>query len=424
MARTVEIVIPYEPRIHQAQLHGLVDTNRFVVCVAHRRFGKTVAAINECIRQAVQCSRDRARVIYLAPQLKQAKAVAWDYLLHYSDGIPGREVNIAELRVDLPNGARIQLAGADNPDALRGIYIDFVVLDEVAQMPARAWSEVIRPALADREGRALFIGTPNGRNLFQELRNRAADGLAGWGLLEFRASDTHILAESELQAAKDVMTSDEYRQEFEASFEASVRGSIYGAELQIAREEGRITRVPADPALPVDTWWDIGVGDATAIWWVQRLNSEIRVIDYYEASGEGLPHYLGVLKSKRHTYGLHIGPHDLAVREFGTGRSRLETARDLGMHFTVCKALRLEDGIHAVRMALPRMYFDAERCRPGLEALQNYRWERNERLGEFRATPLHDWASHAADSMRYGALMLQSGKLESKPIEYPKHGFV
>jgi hypothetical protein len=204
------------------------------------------------------------------------------------------------------------------------------------------------------------------------------------------------------------MTPDEYNQEFEASFEAAVKGAIYAKELEQAREQGRVTKVPYDPALPVDTTWDLGIGDAMAVWFSQSTRGgEIRLIDYYEASGEGFPFYAKILSDRGYSYGKHWAPHDIQVRELGSGRSRLEVAAEHGIRFEVTPRLQasvsgeVEEGIHAVRMLFPRLWFDAEKCKVGLEALMHYRRDYNERLQEFKATPVHDFASHASDGLRY-----------------------
>jgi phage terminase large subunit len=409
-----QVIIPYAPRPLQLQIHQRLDEKRFGAVVCHRRFGKTVLAINQLIKSAATCEKERPRFGYIAPTLKQAKAVAWDYLKHYTDPIPGVSYNETELRADLPNEARIRLFGADNPDSLRGIYLDGVVLDEFPLMQGRTWSEVIRPLLADRMGWALFIGTPNGKNAFWDIYQQAtADN---WFRTSYKASETGVIDAAELKDAARMMTEDEYAQEFECSFEASVRGAVYAKELAQVRAQKRIARVPYDPILPVHTAWDLGVGDATAIWFAQVHGAERRIIDYYEASGEGLQHYAATLDKKGYKYGRHLAPPDIEVRELGSGRSRKEIAAGLGIRFEVVKGLRLEDGINAARMLLPTCYFDEDKCSAGIEALQNYRWDFNQRLDEFKSSPVHDWASHGADAFRYLALGLKQLP-ENKPLK-------
>lgn len=374
--------------------------------VCHRRFGKTVLGVNHLEKGALTCERERGRFAYIAPTYRQAKAVAWDYVKHYARPIPGVVFNESELRVDFPNESQVRLFGADNPDALRGVYFDGVVLDEFGLMQGKVWSEVVRPALADRMGWALFIGTPNGRNAFWEMRDFAASN-ADWFLAEHKASETGIIPKEELEAARQSMTEDAYAQEFECSFEASVRGAVYAKELTELREQGRVKELPWEPSVPVHTAWDLGMGDATAIWFVQMHNNEARVIDYYESSGEALGHYVNHLRTKPYTYGKHVVPHDANVRELGSGRSRIEILQSLGVQPQVAPALRLDDGIEAARMFLKRCWFDRDKCKQGLECLQNYRREENTRTGELKAEPVHDWASHGADAFRYAAITLK-----------------
>jgi len=388
------------------------------VLVAHRRFGKTVFCINELIDRAAANTLDNPRYAYVAPLLSQAKDVAWEYLKHYAARVDGGSAHESELRVDFPKGARIRLYGADNPDRLRGLYLDGVVLDEYAQMAPRIWPEVIRPALADRAGWAIFIGTPMGRNQFCYLYE-AARGKPDWFAALLRASDTGVIAAEELAAAAAVMSEDQYAQEFECSFDAAVAGSYYGSLLAKAEAEGRIGTVPWDPKLPVHTAWDLGIGDSTAIWFCQAAGRERRLIDYHESSGVGLDHYVRVLRDKPYVYGDHILPHDAEVRELGTGLSRVETLRSLGVNPRVLRADKLEDGINAVRNLLPRSWFDAVKCARGIEALRQYRREYDDRLKAFSARPLHDWTSHAADAFRYLAMGLRPAEESwSLPLRY------
>jgi hypothetical protein len=409
--------IAYRPRPQQKAIHAGIDAHRFSTIVCHRRFGKSVMGINHLQKGALTCKLPRPRYAYIGPTYRQAKQTIWDYAQHYSSTIPGVEKNQAELRVDYPNGGRVQLHGADNPDSLRGSYWDGVVLDEYGLMASNVFTEVIRPALSDRGGWAVFLGTPNGHNQFYEAYQHAK-GDPSWFCAVYKASETGILSAAELTDARKVMTDDEYRQEFECSFEAAIKGSIYGKELEKAKVDGRITRIPYEPLLPVDTDWDLGVGDATAIWFSQTLTSgEVRLIDYVEASGEGLPYYVNLLQSKGYSYGDHWAPHDIQVREFSSGRSRFDTAKGLGIHFKVSPRIPIEDGIHAGRMLFPRCYFDEVKCAAGLEALQHYRRDYNSRLNEFKSTPIHDVFSHAADAFR--GLATRPGRKKVVPLQAP-----
>jgi hypothetical protein len=401
MGAVTEITIPYAPRPLQRTIHQALERHRFSVAVCHRRFGKTVLAINQLQKAALLCNKPRPRFAYIAPTYTMGKAIAWDYMRHYAAPIPGVVANISELRVDYPNGGQCRIYGADNPDSLRGIYLDGVVLDEYGLMAPNVFSEVIRPLISDRLGWVLFIGTPNGKNQFYDIVQQAQRE-SDWFFAEYKASQTNLIPASELASARQSMTDDEYAQEFECSFEASVKGAVFAREIIQAREAGRVTRVPYDPALAVDTDWDLGVGDATAIWFSQTLYSgEVRLIDYYESTGQGLAHYRNVLNERGYTYGTHWAPHDIQVRELTSGHSRLDAARQLGINFQISpKVESLEDGIHAARMLLPRCWFDADKAQRGLECLQHYRWDYNTRINEFKHLPVHDWASHGADAFR------------------------
>ena len=383
-----------------------MQQKRWGVVVCHRRFGKTVWAINHILRDALISPKKTPRFAYMAPTYRQAKNVAWDYIKQFAGKIPNVKFHETELRCDLPTGARISLLGAENPDSLRGIYLDGCVMDEVADMPENVFPEVIRPALSDRKGWCVFVGTPKGHNAFYDKYEEATAN-DDWLAAVYKASETGILDDEELEAARAMMTNDQYAQEFECSWNANVPGAIYGKELEAVQAEGRITNVPYDPSARVDTWWDLGVGDSTAIWFTQTVGRAIHVIDYYEARGEGLPHYCKVLSSKNYLYGDHNAPHDIEVRELGSGKSRREVAWDLGLNFRVVPKLPIEDGIHAAQMLIPRLWIDREKCKQGLECLRQYHRAYNERTRSFRASPVHDWSSHAADAFRYLAVGLR-----------------
>lgn len=407
----MEVVIPYAPRPHQREIHKAIDANRFSVVVAHRRAGKTVAAINHIIKAALQCEREAPRFAYIAPTYTQAKRVAWDYLLKYTQPLSAT-ANISELRVDF-YGRRISLYGADNPDSLRGIYLDGVVLDEVGDMNPKIWNEVVRPALSDRLGWALFIGTPKGANHFKDLRDRAEKE---WVLLEFKASQTGIVPQEELDAARKEMGDDKYNQEFECSFNAAVEGSYYGAILNGLDQQGRFCEITRDDLCKTYAAWDLGVGDSTAIWIAQVAGQEVRLLDYIENHGQGLDWYVRELKSRNWEKAENLLPHDVEVRELGTGRSRLEMLREAGLDCTVLPRLPVDDGIAAVRRLLPRCWFDPK-TKQGLDCLRNYRREYDEKRNVFFDKPLHDWASHGSDAFRYLAVGMNQTSNWGKPIQ-------
>lgn len=398
-----EVVIPYRPREVMKAYHD--RSERFACLVAHRRCGKTVAAVNDLIRDALTIERNDVRVAYIAPYYSQAKNIAWDYAKYYSNPIPGIKINESELRIDYPNGARFRLFGADNYDTMRGLYFDAVVLDEPADFPVSAWPTVIRPALSDRKGRATFIGTPKGKNEFWETYEMARKD-DSWYCAMHKASETGYVDADELLEAKKIMGEDRYEQEFECSFEAAITGAYYATEMKAASNEGRITNVRYDKSMGVTVSFDLGIGDSTALVFAQYApNGEIRIIDYYESSGVGLDHYAKVLQEKPYVYDQFILPHDVQVKELGTGKSRLETLDNLGIRpIEIAPKLRVDDGIQAARSMLDRCWFDEDNTTRLVECLRQYRRAYDEKGKAWRSNPLHDWTSHGADSFRYLAV--------------------
>lgn len=400
---TVTVQSPYGPRHEFLPFHARKE--RWAISVAHRRAGKTVACINDLVARAASCDKSNPRFAYIAPQLNQAKDIAWAYLLEYTDCFgEDRKANQSELWVELPNnGARIRIYGADNPDRLRGIYLDGVVLDEFGDMDPTVWTQVVRPALSDRKGWAVFIGTPKGKNTFHKLWTAAQED-EDWFTLKLAASVTKRLDDKELSDAKKMMSADEYAQEYECSFDAAVRGAYYAKELIEAEDAGRVTNVPHDPRLLTHTAWDLGMADSTVVWFIQTHGMETRVIDVLKGEGVALDWYVRQLQERGYLYGNHYLPHDVEVREMGTGKSRREVLEALGLKVTVCPNIPVADGIQAARMLLPTCWFDKVKCKEGLEALRMYRRDYDEKRQEFRLNPLHDWTSHYADAFRYFAV--------------------
>ena len=390
---------------------------RFSVGVAHRRRGKTVARVNDMIKSAVEAppELERYRAGYIAPYLRQAKEVAWEYLKHYSQPIWNKPPNESELYVEIWGGKRLRIYGADNADALRGGYFDNVVLDEYADMAPSVWGSVIRPMLADRGGKATFIGTPKGRNNFFDLYEEAQRDPT-WFPFFLPASQTGILPRSELDAMRRDMTPEEYEQEAECSFDAAIKGAYFGKEMAEAERSGRITDVPWEPDLPVYTAWDLGIGDSTAIWFWQVTAGEIRVIDHYEANGESIEHFAKVVQARPYRTARDFVPHDAKVRELGTGRTRIETMISHKLNPVLVPNHKIMDGIASARVLFPRVWFDRDNCRDGMEALRQYRADYDEKTRAFKDAPKHDWSSHTADAFRYLAMAYE----QLKPPPAPK----
>ena len=429
MAAAENIVRPavdYVPRRQFVDFH--LRSKRWAVIVAHRRAGKTVACVMELITRALATPKPNARYAYIAPYREQAKVVAWSYLKHYAAPVvvdPATDFRESDLEVRLFNGSTVRLFGADNPNALRGMYLDGVVMDEYADMRPSLWGEVIRPTLSDRNGWAVFIGTPRGRNEFHRIY---ADSLTdpNWFHVELKASETGLLPESELADARKTMTANQYEQEYECSFDAAIIGAVYAKELLAASKAGRVATTPYIADKLVYTSFDIGRRDATAIWFYQVIGGEVRFIDYFEDNMEAAPYYASILKGKGYKYDTLYLPHDADKGEAATGVTFAEVMRNNGFRVEVLKPLAIEDGINAARMLFPRCYFDDKRCAKGLDGLQAYQWGYNVRMDELKNVPVHNWASHPADSFRYAAISVKAG-IEAapsrKPIVYPRRAY-
>ena len=398
-----EIILPYAPRPAFLPFHA--RTQRWGCLVAHRRAGKTVAAINDVIRAAATCKTAFPLFGYIAPYRSQAKSVVWDYLKNFAQPIIA-DSNEAELTVTLMNGAKIKLFGADNADAMRGLGFDGCYLDEYGDFRPSIWGNIVRPALSDKMGWCVFGGTPKGKNQFWNIYEIARQNPAEWFLLRLPASSSGLLPPSELKAARAQLTEDQYLQEMETSFEASILGSFYGTELREAEEQGRITNIAVDPVVPVHTAWDLGYRDDTAIWWYQVVRGEIHVIDFYSVSGANIEELAQVITDRGYRYGKHFLPHDAKAKTLASGGKSIieQLAQYLGLGtLSIVPDLSVQDGIQAVRQMLPRVWFD-NRCYEGVEALKQYQREYDEDKKAFRQTPRHDWTSHPADAFRMMAI--------------------
>ena len=407
MEEVLDIELEYAPRSVFEDFHDRQE--RWAVVVAHRRCGKTVACINDLIYRALTEEKENARYAYIAPYYAQAKSIAWDYLQRFAQPVMAKS-NQSELWVELLNGARIKLFGADNPDALRGLYLDGVVLDEYADMRPRMWGEIIRPLLADRLGWAVFIGTPKGHNAFYDVYNNATKN-DSWYVKTLRASQTKLLPDSELKDAFQSMSEDQYLQEFECSFEAAIIGAYYGKEMRVLTDGNRITTVEHDPIFPVYTAWDLGYSDDTAIWWYQVVHGELRILDYHSSNGQPVAYYTGLIESKQHEYGYtyrtHWLPHDARAKTLASGGKSIieQISNKIPLEsLKIVPSLSLQDGIQASRLALMRAWFDAEKCEDGIECLRQYQREFDEDKKVFRDKPRHDWTSHGADAFRMLAI--------------------
>lgn len=406
----------YKPRPLQAKLHA--SLKRFNVLVCHRRFGKTVFSISEMLDKGLRNPLHNPQYAYIAPTYKQAKMIAWEYLKDFTKDIPGYEANKQELTVTIhrqgvkkngkwikkPDKIRYMLLGADNPDSIRGIYLDGSVIDEFAQCDPIVWGEVVRPTLADRAGWVIFIGTPKGQNHFYNRYNQAISN-PSWFTVTYRASETGVIDREELIEMKMDMEKAEYEQEMECSFEAAMTGSYYGSIITNLEDHGHVGDFPYDPAFPVDTYWDIGMHDAMSLWFRQKVpGGKKRYIEYLEVEGKSLIEMCKILKELPYLYGRHVLPWDANVRDLGTGKTRLEVVKRFLKGVEIQKRQKVDERIQATRHLLPNCYFHQEKCQKGLNSLKNYQKEYDSKVQMFKNKPKHDWTSHGADSFGYSAL--------------------
>ena len=403
------VTVPFAPRPWQIPL--INDPSPRIVAVVHRRAGKSTGLMWRGIKRALSIQRagDPPRIIHTLPwQVQWSRTGLWDRLAAAGRAIPGADVMKSEMRIVLPNGAIYQAGGLDKPDSWRGGYADEVIVDEYDDTQADGQTTAILPMLADYHGTLVMSGTPTGYGRLKGAFERAA-GQPEWSRYLLRWQDTQALSDQAIADLRAEMTPEEFAQEMECSFETPNSGAYFAPALQEAEIAGRIGSVPYDPALPVWTSWDLGMDDSTAIWFIQiSPGGEIRWIDYHEDGGIGLEAYAGTLASKGYVYVKHILPHDVDVRELGTGRSRLDVLTKLGVRpVKVVPAMNPIERINALRMLLPRSRFDAVKCARGLKALWHYRREWNEKAEVFRPNPVHDWSSHAADAGGHFAIGME-----------------
>lgn len=443
-----EVKFDYSPRPCQTKLHKMVghrsllgsdfDKRRFMALVAHRRLGKTMFGVNQCIMDAVANSskgREHAppRYALIYPERKQGKKNAWDYLKHFGSNIAGFTKNETDLYIEFKrNNARIYIEGADKKDRIRGEYFDGVFIDEYADVAPGLWTSVVYPALSDWNGWGIISGTPRGENHFYDAFKEKS-GNDSWYTVVMPASEklakefrldgenepdlidsTNVFADEELDEIKEEMENDSeianaeavFNQEYGCKFKSNIIGSYYGKYMNRARTDSpqRITSVPYEKQKPVHTAWDLGIGDQMAIWFAQLVGKEIRFIDYYENSDMGLTEYFDICRQKPYSYQTHLAPFDIETRELTSGRSRKAIARDHGFNFTTVEKHSVEDRIAAVRSILSRCWFDRNKCRKGIKALEEYQKEYDEDKKRYKDKPKHNWASHGADAFGYFAL--------------------
>jgi len=376
----------------------------------HRRAGKTVALVNDLLYGALQCSLRKPQLAYIGPTFTQAKRIAWTYLKDYAEPYLSRPPQESELKLTLKNDATIHVLGADNADALRGMYLDGTVNDEYAMFRPSVFSQIIRPALSDRNGWSVFASTPRGKNLFYTTHRTAEQEPHEWFSLTLRASTSGIIPAHELEQLRRQMDPEEFAQEYECSFDAALKGAIYALEVDMLFADGRVSPVGEpplyDPELPTSVVYDLGYTDATvALWWQTHKNGRHKIVKVEATTGADIFHHIASI----HNFAGEVDevwlPHDARAKNLQTGKSVVEQFLSEGIRPRIVASHKIRDGISAVRKVFPSIEIDEATTGDFVEAIKSYRREWNEDLGMFSERPVHDWSSHYADVLRYFALV-------------------
>lgn len=439
---STQVIMPaqgFQPRSYQIPLWKFIMNGgrRAVLCLP-RRHGKDISCINLA---ACMSLRRVGMYIYLFPYQNQARRVVWNGIdsqgrrfLHAWPKEVVSNKSESEMRLHLKNGSIIQVLGGDDPDKLVGMNPVGVVFSEYAMCDPMCW-KLISPILNENQGWAIFNSTPRGQNHFSKILKHAQANPCNdlnhpqpneWYWQHETAKTLKVLTPEELRQMRDELQDEAlFQQEAFCSFTSPMQGSYYDRQMKYLRSQNRITKVPPETRLPCHTAWDLGIADSTVIWFFQQYGQEVRVINHYEMSGESLSAHIRYLKeyASTHnlTYGKHYAPHDIAVREFTSGKSRIETARELGLRFEPVQKHSVEDGIEAVRNILQSCWFDGESCERGLDALTSYRKEWDSSRACFKSRPVHDWTSHSADAFRILAWGIRRSKTvdaKKQPTQY------
>lgn len=407
----------FKLRPYQIPLWEALKKKKYLRAIAiwPRRAGKDVVAFN----YVISCALSKVGVYFIVyPTYSQGRKILWDSMTNsgqrFLDFIPPELIestNSTEMKIRLTNQSLIQVLGSDNYDSLVGTNPCGIVFSEYALQDPRAY-QFLRPCLTANGGWAIFISTPRGKNSLYELYQIAISNPEHWYCSKLTVMDTgHIsLHDIEREKHSGEMSDDLIQQEYFTSFDMGVEGAYYAKYIDKMKLDGRIGIVPYEANFKVHSCWDIGVRDSTSIIFFQCIGQTVRLIDCYENSKQGLEHYIKVMEQKANAqgwvWGRHFAPHDIAVKEFGSGMTRIEKAKQLGINFTITPNISIEDGIESLRSALGKFWIDETKCKQLIKALENYRQEWDEKKKVYKSCPLHNWSSHFSDSARYLAINL------------------
>lgn len=413
------IRVKYRPRAYFMPFH--MRRQRWAVLVAHRRAGKTVAAVNDIVEKASRNPRENPRYAYIAPFLKQAKDIAWMYLkaaaAPYSPKISESGLYV-ELTA-LPNSPRITIYGADNPDSFRGLYLDGVVLDEFGDMLGSIFQEILLPALIDRNGWIVFMGTPKGPNHFRDMFYDAKDD-KDWHVSFLPHNVTNVIPPEAIAQMKKLMDEEQFAQEMLCSFEASIRGAIYARQMEAMDLEGRIGDFAYDKYTPVDVFFDLGFSDTCVMGFPQRRPDGLLMGHSHGDNLKPAKHYIKYVKEFWGDNKLRPGqvwlPHDARARSLQTGKSVVEQFRDANLRPKIVPMLDIWDGIDATRTNFENWYFNRDGNKTLVLAMKSYHRKYDEKLKIFVDEPVHDWSSHWGDMFRYANIVYKP----SDPVEFAR----
>ena len=419
----------WNARPHQRSLWGYLEAGgKRAIAVWHRRAGKDEV----CLHRAAVAAHERVgNYWHCLPEYGMGRKAIWTAVNAHTgkrridEAFPHQlreSVNDNEMFIRLKCGSTWQVIGSDRYDATVGGGVAGITYSEWALSNPSAWA-YHRPMLEENGGWAAFITTPRGRNHAKAMFDHASTS-PDWFAELLTVNDTGALTElqqaeamREYQAlyGEDVGRA-QFEQEYLCSFNAAILGAFYALEMARVRAEGRVDEQLTVPVgIPVHRAWDLGVGDDTSIWWFAIVGSQVFVVDHYASSGVGLEHYAEVIEKRKHLHGWRDGndyvPHDAKIKEWGSGRTRVETMSGMGLHPLLVPHASIDDGVNAVRRTLPLCVFHPRTDATGLAALEQYRREWDDDKKAFRASAVHDWTSHPADAFRYLSLAWRPSQL-------------
>lgn len=397
------MALEYVPRPQFVPFHN--RTQRWASMNTHRRAGKTVALANDVIYGALQCPLRKPQLAYIGPTFTQAKRIAWSYLKDFAEPYLAKPPQESELKLTLKNEATIFVLGADNADSLRGMYLDGTVNDEYALWRPSVFSQIIRPALSDRNGWSVFASTPRGKNLFHDTHKYAEAHTSEWFSLTLKASESGIISAKELDSLRKEMDPEEFAQEYECSFDAALKGAIYAKEVDELFGDHRVILADEnslyDADLPIHAVFDLGFTDATVtIWWQEQKGRKV-IVRCEATTGVDIFHHIANLQNFPGEVGDVWLPHDARAKSLQTGKSMVEQFLSEGIKPRLVPRHNVRDGIAASRKVFPTVVIEEAGTGELVEALKSYRRKWNEELMMFSDQPVHDWASDYADCFRY-----------------------